>query len=771
MNWIEITNVNQKIRPIKIGFLVDKNQYKSVFEAVLYNSMLWWWNYNIIIPNFYKTSLKKIKNQSLDLIKTTNPDYIVNLTNKDFPKEIKEIFFKKYLLEKSDFVKIKKQNYEFNLWIRIYPILNELLNDIEKDKLSSHQVSIINFWWTLKNNLDIVINTWYLWDSELYTCFEANKNNNNFTDKKFFIKNHYNSNNCLDIWKYLIKNFWGGWGLRKDIIYVWKKDSINDMINFWNIRATWINWLYVSFEDIDDYKKLINTIISDNYYKINQNWVYNMTSIIKWDSIDTILLSTKINTLIYRKNHGKFSVMNRVPKFSESWSSMVTKEIISDDFFHKEYREKFIINNWFSESLELKKPTFLSEEVEYRYKKPYYVIDLELNSYSRDNKKTFNIPSDDSLYKLIKYQIFNWERLLKVWDKISKFIDWPQSNSIYINKVKSFDIFYEYFKFYWIDIELSEPWVISEKIIEHLGWDIDNCRILKLKWVRDLLRKMSTPLWKERTKQRNKSNRIIRKWMEIQNIIKEISEINNSNNEYHGVLRTDIYWEKWIWVAKYLYEKNIIRPWMVFKCNNCFKEHWYWAEEFQKEFKCKYCFKKQKVTLFKDKADIWWKYKPDWLFMIPEWWQWSIATIVSIWFLHHLGFEFHDKFTYLTSINCQSSNGEKYECDFLWFLWNELIIWEAKNYTELSKKDFTKMINLWKHFKTKPILCFSVLKDEFTEKEKKLIISTQKKGFKVIPLTRKELDPYDLHNRFSWLRNQHPLKIDELIKNLVELNL
>ena len=40
-----------------------------------------------------------------------------------------------------------------------------------------------------------------------------------------------------------------------------------------------------------------------------------------------------------------------------------------------------------------------------------------------------------------------------------------------------------------------------------------------------------------------------------------------------------------------------------------------------------------------------------------------------------------------------------------------------------------------------------------------------------MPLTRKELDPYDLHDRFNWLRNRYPTNIDDLIVNLIKLNI
>lgn len=772
MTTIEIENIYQQVRPIKIGFLVNKKNHLDFSKALLYNSMLWGWIYNIIIPIYSKTAKKSIKKEIIDLVETLEPDYIVNLTNKGIPKEINNLFDEKdtfkqsFLMEEKDFVKKKKWEYIFNIGIRINPILNQLLNDIDKDKIWFKKHNFINFSWDYENNLEILINIGYLSKSNINKCFNSINNNKIITNKKEFIEKYNDNITCLDVWKYLIKDYWNKWSMSIDFIYIWLKTSISDMVNFWNIRSSGREWLYVSFEDIDNYKSIINNMITNYYYKINDNWVYNTVWIIKWDTIDALKLNEKLKIIIHKKNKWKFSLQNWIPNFSAPAHTLVSKQIINPIIYHKDFNEKLIINNWYSETLKLKKPTFFSEEVEYRYNKPYYAVDLEINSYKIDNS-TYSFPSDKSLHNLIKYKVYNWERLLKIWNKISKYIDWPRNDSLHIKKIKSFDIFIEYFKYYWIDIEKSKPWIIAEKIIEHLGWNIDNCRILKLEGVRELLRTLSTPLWKERTKERQLSNKKIREWIEISEIVKIINSKHKDKKDYFGILREDIYWKKWEGVLKYLYEKNIIRPWLTFECNNCFKKQWYWVEEFQKNFICKYCFKEQQVTLFNKNTNRWWKYKPDWLFIIPEWWQGSLATIISIWFLNH--FDFHNKnnFIYSTSIDCKTKEWKKYECDYLWFIWNDLILWEAKNYTELVKKDFDKMIELWKYFNKKPILCFSILRSNFSEKEKKLILKVQEKWFRVIPLTNKDLNPYECYDRY----NRYPMNIDELIEILLELNL
>lgn len=44
-------------------------------------------------------------------------------------------------------------------------------------------------------------------------------------------------------------------------------------------------------------------------------------------------------------------------------------------------------------------------------------------------------------------------------------------------------------------------------------------------------------------------------------------------------------------------------------------------------------------------------------------------------------------------------------------------------------------------------------------------------GYKVIALTREELDPYNLYGRFEHARHRHAVNLAQLSENTVEINL
>ncbi len=73
-------------------------------------------------------------------------------------------------------------------------------------------------------------------------------------------------------------------------------------------------------------------------------------------------------------------------------------------------------------------------------------------------------------------------------------------------------------------------------------------------------------------------------------------------------------------------------------------------------------------------------------------------------------------------------------------------------------------------FDRRPYLSFSTLKDEFSDGEKEWLRALVRDGYKVIALTRQELDPYHLHRRFAGTRHPYAVSLDDLSRNTLALN-
>jgi hypothetical protein len=313
-----------------------------------------------------------------------------------------------------------------------------------------------------------------------------------------------------------------------------------------------------------------------------------------------------------------------------------------------------------------------------------------------------------------------------------------------------------------------------------MWWHVDNCRIFKIKAVRDLLRELSTVLWNNE-EQEKRSKEKIKKWLPWNNIIDKLQKEQFDTTNVARLRHFHNYWnegnEARI-IFEHLFNKWILHPGLLFKCENCLKSDWYSVKDFSDHFRCRYCFKDQQVQLMNENGqDNKRNYKPDWLFALPDWWQGSIAVITTLNRLYHFGI--WRNFYYITSINLIKKDNpqEKYECDFVWIINNEewdnceLILWEVKNYSCLTKKDFEKLLKVANSLAKKPMICLSIFRDEYSDDEKKNIKRFIKKWFLVLPFTRQELDPFDLYERFKDLRHPYTHSFIELSENLIRLNI
>jgi hypothetical protein len=148
-----------------------------------------------------------------------------------------------------------------------------------------------------------------------------------------------------------------------------------------------------------------------------------------------------------------------------------------------------------------------------------------------------------------------------------------------------------------------------------------------------------------------------------------------------------------------------------------------------------------------------WPYKADGLFRISDSAQGSVAVIISLWRLENLTFS---DGRYVTSTNLVATDtGRRYEIDHAYVVTKvqdasyDLVLGQATRFGDFTNDDMQKMTELADRFSQKPYLAFSTLKDQFSEADKVRFRDLAGRGYRVIALTREELDPYDLFDRFD----------------------
>ena len=101
----------------------------------------------------------------------------------------------------------------------------------------------------------------------------------------------------------------------------------------------------------------------------------------------------------------------------------------------------------------------------------------------------------------------------------------------------------------------------------------------------------------------------------------------------------------------------------------------------------------------------------------------------------------------------------------------ELVIGQAAKRNDFTARDAANMTGLADRFERKPWLAFSTLKEAFSAAEKGLLNDLVARHYRVIALTRLELDPYDLHNRFAAAPHRYAVSFRDLSDNTRQLNL
>jgi hypothetical protein len=128
-------------------------------------------------------------------------------------------------------------------------------------------------------------------------------------------------------------------------------------------------------------------------------------------------------------------------------------------------------------------------------------------------------------------------------------------------------------------------------------------------------------------------------------------------------------------------------------------------------------------------------------------------------------------------VKLRDKNGHEYELDYAYIhvaglsAEYDLVFGQAKNFIEFKAEEINKMGRLSEKFDKRPYLCFSTLKESFSDQEKTEINKLVTARHKGIALTRHELDPYFLHVRFEKAPRHYAVSFADLSLNTTHLNL
>jgi hypothetical protein len=207
---------------------------------------------------------------------------------------------------------------------------------------------------------------------------------------------------------------------------------------------------------------------------------------------------------------------------------------------------------------------------------------------------------------------------------------------------------------------------------------------------------------------------------------------------------------------------GVIQPQVSARCTWCSQLNWYGPAELDSSLQCRRCRRSFAFPASPPPSSNNWGYRPVGSFATPDYAHGAYSVALAIRFFLHFGFLSGGQ-SWTTSLEGRK-NGRVFEIDFgLWLKWGlgdevrpHLIFGEAKTFNHFEKIDFRRAEQLLRDF-PEATMAFATLRSELTATEQTAIAQLAAKGKgnpyrgRVIVLTEAELTDQDtISVTFAW---------------------
>ena len=771
-----ITNFAIKYRPLKIGFLVPDGDINSLVEVARINTLLWGGIHNPIIP--VGSNTKEI----IDLISSTPIDVLHPIVNTESVDIVLAAFpFLKsphcftYEMFTEDW-HTKKQS----------PVYLDSLNIIEKNYHKYFKGVPAD-----KNHSNCVLPVWSTDDplANIFSiAFGSYNNTFNLQDnfENAFLKGLRAEKVIIEKGKDIdasiggkidpiiltsteLKNYRAEL-FRNDGVFVGDADSFDDLVYFWNLRASGI---LVEFLPIKYHERFIGFIQKH---------------------LDSLIASTKKpdfqKSLTFYYRSKKEEVIDPVfSKFKKDGVSVCKSDItqftlsgilhhLPTDVLGWEFKNGYVERSYgrYVVNVNLPEKKFISGESDRDVSRQTLGISLDSFSDFGFAGYTLKLPYIRDLNEFYSREVsFDPWKIRSEEETIGVIIDlndktetlYPIEHQILINKV---------FDYVGVKANKSQAGLLTEEIIKSMREDepLEACRFFKITGVRKLLKSLK-----------------VGESIKYANALKIIGE--NSFEKHKGLFiesrnEPNLKVQD---VFSYLIKKRLLRPVLrfwekilmrkkQFRCSKSGLISVIRYVDFEGNWTCEYCEHTQYLPVFipsefKDRTC--WKYKKRGLFAKENNQEGALPVILTLLVFKHIFSS--DAFLYSTSIRCEGCD-KKPEIDFTILKYGghrgnkiELAFGECKSDGgEITEDDIEKLKSVKEKFESKGINChfvFAKTSDLFSEIELALFKKLWSDHHSVILLANKELETnhhlYWDDEDFEKLPNKYALTFGELAQN------
>jgi len=718
----------KKLRPIRLAFLVAKEDKRTLREAFCINTCLWGGIYNPIIPFFKKTpknwedhrfrhpSASSILKGYLD---SFDPDYVVAkdrkmLSDSLFDKE-RILLFEEVLTSKADS--------PISYGVDVTDLYRHLYDkDFKFERRHPIKVFIPK-----PSKETALLSACYFGDfPSLKEMRYVKKNYSHCFNPEELAINPGNLLDCfinegvspLRITKAELQVYPRGWRAEPTVFFM-DATSWLDIVDFWNLRAVGRDVLLLPKQYADNYIDLLNTIIKRNHvpYRHSEDMMHHTNFICSRSSNMEEMQS--FSKKLTSSGIGSISLQHWYPRMWDEWArdkDHVGLCLVED----KEESEEVSLNDNYLRFKDIS-PAFVE-----KYSgngKPRWINVIRF----KDFCKRYNCPSVLPRNLKDAYRIFGAHSFDKAWIS-SEGINIPCEHyewSHFFEIPTNFKVFEAWFKTQGFEIELSGPGRILLKIIDSVG-GIHGTRTFQDEEIIKLLDKMSHAAVELEIKESDDEpvkSKVRAKTVSIKIWRDLLIKLNHNSSEV-----ADRH-------LRNLINYKILKGGVNLQCPECAQHTWYALDDLSDRVTCERCLEKFDFPIVRPVSENKWHLRTIGPFSVENYAQGGYCVALSLRFFadHQLS----NEMTWIPSFSIKK-DGMFIEADFGIFLsqgrLNEIkspivIFGECKSFNEFTNKDITRTKQMADNFPGS-VIVFCTLRSTLTDREKKIIAKLARRGRK-----------------------------------------
>jgi len=720
-------SANIRLRPIKLGFLIDPREKSEVVRAVQLNSFLWGGAYNPIIPvykakprNWERHPDKKLIARKITegYIEAFDPDFLISL-GKIQGKDAQYTNYKTISVEEIE--KGINDTGGPGYGIGIYDLLKHLYQkEFKFSRADNLRITIPAFsrgynlflsaiFGSLPPDVDQIIKKNFDHPLGIQRPEISVRNYSDFLKPSFLFPRRVSQR---DIQAVRSSSFHRG-----DCIFFMDASNVMDIIDYWNLRAIGWNIIPVARHicTADSVKELTCQFIEDCYwpYRYNKDF-YNRATILKSRNTSEQAIKEFAQSLNIplgkAKNEPKFLLQTWYPRIWDGWArNKDGVECCSLEAGELEHDLQSDSSTYFITTLS---PTFGEKRGMFETPKFVNEVDLSFYGYEGGPKADVVPPSDPRLiHSFTSSDSDSW--------RISRrgLVHFPKyaREKIHLSSPLAEKVFMTWLKLQDFDVELSPAGRVAKQIMRH----VNHLGILATPGIIDLLDSIAKK-GRVRTPDSGSPNEdmsVIQGCMASEEVFARLQQQCNQQRFQPDPKR----------LLERLTKSNILKLGIVLQCPACQRRTWYSLDKLDYHVQCASCLHEFDVPIHSP-SDFGWSYKTQGPFDIPDMANGAYSVLLTYHFFQDVIGGLGNKTTPLFSftakkgrINLEADLGLFYQSSRFDDKEIKLVFAECKSRNPFKKKDVERMKALASAFPDSTLV-LSTLKEEFSSSEKRIIL-------------------------------------------------